>query len=322
LAPIIVTVGSGKGGVGKTTLAANLGALLASRGKRVCLVDADLGGANLHHFVGIRAPKVGLQDFLQGNLNSLADVALETSTPNLYLVGGAGDIVELANPKFTQKGKILRGIEKLNCHYVLVDLGAGSGNNVVDFFAAFQNGIVVCDSLPTSIENAYAFLKNGIIRGVHHLFAGQRDIRRQLRRLSNSRGARGCATMKEFLREFTREYPREAGLIRTWLRERRIALAVTMVKNRGDVAVGNRFVEIIDKYLSVRPTYIGYVIDSPYVRSAVRASCPAALMPEAGELRTCFNSLADNLLALTEERTYDGNTGTLGTGRTSVRGAV
>ncbi len=322
MTPIIVTIGSGKGGVGKTTLAANLGALLASRGKRVCLVDADLGGANLHHFVGIRAPKVGLQDYLNGTLSQLSDVAQETATPNLLLVGGAGDIVELANPKYTQKGKILRGIEKLDCHYVLVDLGAGSGNNVVDFFAAFQNGIVVCDGLPTSIENAYAFLKNGIIRGVHHLFAGQREIRLRLRRLSDSRGPRGCATMKEFLQEFSREYPREARSIRMWLSERRLGLAVTMVKNRGDLAVGNRFVEIVDKYLSVRPTFIGYVIDSPFVRSAVRLARPAALLPEAAELRSCFNSLAENLLALTEGRTCDGNSGALGTGRTPVRRTV
>jgi hypothetical protein len=128
--------------------------------------------------------------------------------------------------------------------------------------------------------------------------------------------------MKEFLQEFSLEYPREARMIQTWLRERRIALAVTMVKNRGDLAVGNRFVEIVDKYLSVRPTFIGYVIDSPFVRSAVRLARPAALMPEAAELRSCFDSLAENLLVLTEGRTYDGNTGALGAGRTPVRRAV
>ena len=87
-----------------------------------------------------------------------------------WLISGASDILELANPNFAQKQKIINNLKKLDADYILVDLGAGSSFHVTDFFAAFPYGIIVTDGLPTSIENAYGYLKNGIIRGMVRLF--------------------------------------------------------------------------------------------------------------------------------------------------------
>src|SRR3954469_17829159 len=74
----IIAVGSGKGGVGKSLLAANLGIYLTQLGKRVILFDADLGGANLHTFVGVERPRVTLGDFLDRRVARIEDCVIDT----------------------------------------------------------------------------------------------------------------------------------------------------------------------------------------------------------------------------------------------------
>src|SRR5204863_3878543 len=87
----IIAVGGGKGGAGKSLLAANLGIFLSTLGKRVVLLDADLGGANLHTFVGVERPRVTLGDLFEKRVARVEDVVVETPIPGLGLVSGEGD---------------------------------------------------------------------------------------------------------------------------------------------------------------------------------------------------------------------------------------
>src|SRR2546430_5139719 len=87
----IIAIGSGKGGVGKSLLAANLGIYLAQLGKQVVLIDADLGGANLHTFVGVERPAVTLARFLDQRAQKLEECMVDTSVNGLRLVAGDSD---------------------------------------------------------------------------------------------------------------------------------------------------------------------------------------------------------------------------------------
>lgn len=133
--PIIVSVGGGKGGVGKSMVTANLGAVLSQKGFRVGFIDADLGGANLHSFVGVKRPLSGLQDFLAGRSKSLEEVACKTAIPNTWLISGASDIMDLADPKFSQKQRIISHLKNMKADFIFIDLAAGkktyaSGNGL------------------------------------------------------------------------------------------------------------------------------------------------------------------------------------------------
>ena len=145
----IIAVGGGKGGIGKSLVSANLGIALAQAGSSVVLVDADLGGANLHSCLGVAQPQVSLSDFVDRRVAKLEDAAVATGIDRLRLISGARDVLDAANPRHAEKQKLLRHIRALDVDYVVVDLGAGTGFNVLDFFLLADTGIVVLLPEPT-----------------------------------------------------------------------------------------------------------------------------------------------------------------------------
>src|SRR5262249_31079671 len=109
--PRIWAVGGGKGGVGKSVVTSSLAAAMAGLGRRVAVIDADLGAANLHTLLGAARPRVTLSHFLTGEVDTLAEVMVQTSVPNLWLVSGHQALLEMANPKRREKESFHRQIQ-------------------------------------------------------------------------------------------------------------------------------------------------------------------------------------------------------------------
>ena len=300
--PVIISFGGGKGGVGKSVMASNIGALLAQKNNSIGFIDADLGGANLHLCLGLKRPKYTLQDYLSGRVENLSDIAEKTLVKNSWLISGASGITELANPHFNQKQKIINNIRKLDVDYILVDLGAGSDTNVTDFFAAFSNGIIVSDGLPTSIENAYGFLKNGIIRGITRLFAGRKDLKNHLRNFSDPQREGSFATINEMLVFLNHQYPKETDKIKEWLTNRNTFLILNMVKSKEDILVGRKFSDIVKKYLNINLRFLGYLIYEPEMRRSTREMKPLVLSNPTEKAMVCFNTITENLVTLTNSQ--------------------
>ena len=177
--PKIWAIGGGKGGVGKSTLSLILAFWLARAGKRTILMDVDLGGANVHTLMGITTPVRTLNDYLKRRYDTLEEICIDTEVENLRIICGAGDILSLANPHVAQKTKIIQNIYKLNADYVMLDLGAGTSFNVLDFFNMADKKIVVLTPQPISIQNAYAFVRNAVYRKLS-LLAGKIPVLQSL----------------------------------------------------------------------------------------------------------------------------------------------
>lgn len=185
---IIYPIGGGKGGVGKSFITANLGVLLAKQGMRVLLIDLDLGGPNLHTFFGIDTLKTGLSDFLNKNVKYLEAVAVPTNFANLSVISSKGTSFESANLPHAQKLKLIRAIKNLDYDYILLDLGAGTNFNTLDFFLTSNEGIFVCTPQPTSIENTFLFIKTVFYRKLKQVLKLQtfRNILTSLSHVSDS----------------------------------------------------------------------------------------------------------------------------------------
>lgn len=157
--PVIFPIGGGKGGVGKSYMAASLGALFAMRGCRVGLVDLDLGASNLHTLLGIKKSGDGLGAFIGKQVRCLDHVAVPTHIAGLSLISSCQCAMEIANLYHAQKIKIINAIAKLPFDYLFLDLGAGTNFNTIDFFTTSNRGIIICSPEPTAIENTFRFIR-------------------------------------------------------------------------------------------------------------------------------------------------------------------
>ena len=167
--PKIYPIGGGKGGVGKSFISASLGALIASHGKKVALIDLDLGASNLHTFLGLPAPENGLDRYLNRTTQQLESAAIPTHVSNLSFISSCHCSMEIANLFYAQKIKLINAIKQLPFDYVFMDLGAGTNFNTLDFFLTGSKGIFICTPEPTSIENAFRFIKAVYLRRLKQL---------------------------------------------------------------------------------------------------------------------------------------------------------
>jgi flagellar biosynthesis protein FlhG len=166
----IIPIASGKGGVGKSLVAANLAVAFAQAGQRVILADLDLGASNLHLVIGQQAPKAGIGTFLNDTKSDLAQALVQTSIPNLRFLPGDTEIPGSANIKALQKNALMKRLMKLDADILIIDLGAGSHQFILDFFLLSAHGIVVSAPTVTATLNAYVFLKNSVFRLMYSVF--------------------------------------------------------------------------------------------------------------------------------------------------------
>ncbi len=154
----VIAITSGKGGVGKTSIVGNLGYAFARSGKKVLILDADLGLGNLDVLLGL-APKFNLSHVIMGE-KSIEDILIEGPGKMKILPASSG-IQELTNLSKDQKIRILTQLDLMIDHVdiLFIDTAAGISTNVMDFNATAQEVVVVVSPDPTSITDAYALMK-------------------------------------------------------------------------------------------------------------------------------------------------------------------
>jgi flagellar biosynthesis protein FlhG len=154
----VVAVASGKGGVGKTNLTANLAVALGREGKRVCLLDADLGLANVDVLFGL-SPRLSLLDVLRGD-RTLADVVVE-GPAGVRIVPAATGAEELTTLGPDERVRLLAEVDALadGLDVLLIDTAAGISANVLYFTAAAADALIVITPEPTALTDAYALMK-------------------------------------------------------------------------------------------------------------------------------------------------------------------
>ncbi len=154
----VITVTSGKGGVGKSSLSINLAIELSRMGKKVIVFDADFGLANIEIMLGLR-PEYNLADLMFRG-KSLKEI-ITYGPENIGFISGGSGINELANIKKDQVYSLIQRLYELDtmADVIIVDTGAGISDSVLEFVAASAEVLLVATPEPTSITDAYALLK-------------------------------------------------------------------------------------------------------------------------------------------------------------------
>jgi len=272
----IVAIGGGKGGVGKSFVSGNLGVLLVQQGSRVVLLDMDLGGANLHTCLGVQNLEKGLSDFLDRKVDTLDAALTDTRISGLRLLSGAQDGSNVANLKYAQKMRLLRALRSLDADYLFMDLGAGTSYNTLDFFLAADLQILVVIPEPTSIENAYRFLKSTFYRQIRHN-SPDAQVRSLVDEAMNPNNSFGIRTPQDLIKHLSSLGSEMEYFAIDQARMFCPKIILNQTRSQRDIQVGLAMEKACLKYFGLSVECVGYIQNTDDVRNSVLQRSPLVL---------------------------------------------
>ncbi|MFW5743986.1 MAG: P-loop NTPase [bacterium] len=274
----ILPVASGKGGVGKSVLVANLGISLASFGQRTVLVDLDLGGSNLHTYLGMKNRNLGLGNFIADKTVSFNDIRVRSPYPNLDFIPGDVLVTGAANLTYGQKRSIISNIEKLDADYILLDLGSGSHFNTLDFFLMSNSGFLVTTPQAPAILNAYGFLKNAVFRLLQQTFSAHKGVTRFLSDVVKEKQPNATPSIVQILDGIEKISRKASTTAREEIAKLRPSIIVSMGDRPEDMEIVQSLRTLIEQRLAVTPICLGFLYFDYIVREAVSDTVPLALV--------------------------------------------
>lgn len=269
----IWAVGGGKGGVGKSLISSSIAFTIARLGFPVIAIDLDLGGANLHTILGQQPPKKCLSDFLSNPSLSLMDCVTDTPYPNLKLIAGAKDDLKITQLSDEKKYRLMHEIQYISGYFVVLDLGAGINQYTLDFFNLADTGIVTVLPEPTSIENAYRFLKAAYYHRLHQNPKFE-SIHELIEAAMIPNNTYGIQSPSDLLNEVSFQNKELAAELKAAIKEFRPKLILNQSRSQTDIDVGFSMKSVAKKYFGIDFDYLGYLEYEPNVWQSVRRMRP------------------------------------------------
>ena len=296
--PQIWAVGGGKGGVGKSVVSTLLSLALARNHQRTVLLDADLGGANLHTLFGIKNPVRTLNDFVTRKYGTIEEVRTRTQVSHLDLICGASEILSLANPQFGQKFKILQSLSQISADHVIMDLGAGSSYNVLDFFLVADHPIVVLTPEPISIQNAYAFVRNCAYRRLNRMANQQISLQEIIQTAMDPKNEKQLRTIVD-LKEAVRKShgAKAAAKIMQAVSRIQPMIITNMIKGQKEGNAGSIIAMVAEKYLTIRSMQLGAIAYDPVIEKMVSQMIPLSDIPDDCNALVSAQAIVQKLLS-------------------------
>jgi flagellar biosynthesis protein FlhG len=235
----------------------------------VIAIDTDVEGPNLHTLVGVKSPARTLADFIAGRENDLLRLVVATPTANLGLIAATQGNLGGAQPEAARRADMLAQLRRMPCDFVIVDCGAGAHAATLDYFLVSDDGLIVVHPEPTSVENAYTFVRAAFYRRMQAALQ-KHDVRALVREAMDQRNARGIATPLDLLREIESMDPEDGQRFVETMRRFRPRIVVNEVASADDVKLGFSIASVCRRFFGIDADYVGYLNRDAAVREAVR----------------------------------------------------
>ncbi|MFP4643939.1 MAG: P-loop NTPase [Spirochaetales bacterium] len=300
---IILPVASGKGGVGKSLTAANLAIALAENGRNVVLADLDLGGSNLHLILGVTGHNgsSGLGTFLSGSDPSFESVIHQTEYRGLRFIPGDGEIPGLANVSAAQKKKLISRLKNIDCDYLILDLGAGTSYNTLDFFLMGSRGLVVTTPTPTATVSAYLFLKNVVFRLIRSSFPSKSPASSYIESLRKGEKGLQRTYIPAMLKHLQELDPERHERCTRQLERFSPRLILNMLEDPKDSDRAQRLRNSCKQYLGLELEHLGVVYRDDLQDIALSSRLPIIRYKPQAILSQAMYRIADKLISFESE---------------------
>ncbi|MDR1029561.1 MAG: P-loop NTPase [Treponema sp.] len=300
----LIPIASGKGGVGKSLVAANLAVAFARAGKDVVLADLDLGASNLHLVLGHQSPKVGIGTFLNDPRTDFSKVIVETDVQGLRFIPGDTEIPGIANLKASQRNTLIKRLLGLKgkTDILILDLGAGTHQSILDFFLLSGEGIVVTSPAVTAVLNAYVFLKNTVFRMMYTVFTKGTNAYAYLEQIRREGSGPQKLYIPKVLPEILKIDPFSYEAFMNRLNNLHPRLITNMLDNPKDAEVAMKIRRSCEEYLDLRIEHLGVLYRDTMQDTSLASRLPITIYKPRSILAQAIYRIADKILKSPENQ--------------------
>lgn len=292
----IIPIASGKGGVGKSLLSANLAIALGQSGKKVVLVDLDLGASNLHLVIGHHPGSASLGSWLTEK-SDFKDIVCPTDYKNVSFIAGDSQIPDLTSLKHAQKVKLIRNLNNINADYVILDLGAGTHQFILDMFLLSPQGIVVTAPAVTATLNGYLFLKNAVFRLLYTTFKRGTPGRQYLDDLKKDSQTMQKLYIPQLVQALSQVDPQTTQLFISRMQQFRPRLVMNMIEDPKDADKVSRIKNSCNQYLGLDIEYLGVMFRDMLQDKALSSQLPIVVYKPQSVLGQAVYRIGDKVLS-------------------------
>jgi len=237
-----------------------------------------------------------MSDFLSRRASTLEEIVLDTEYTGVRFISSAGNVPSQANPRFAQKAKIIKSVHSLESDFIVIDIGAGSSYDVMDFFSMTEDGILVTVPEPTSIINSYGFVKNVLYRKMSMAFRQYSLVMELLKRGMNPESNDGISLVQDLMSQLATVSPECWFKAKSMLASFAPNIIVNSTTSDTDAKLGEKLKTIIAKYLSVDAKYLGQVAEDPAVRVAAKRMIPFSISAPDCRAASCVRNIVKRLV--------------------------
>ena len=292
----IIPVASGKGGVGKSLLSANLAIALGQQGKKVVLADLDLGASNLHIVIGQKPGAASLGSWFTEK-SDFKDIIQQTDYQNVSFIAGDSQIPDLTSLKHVQKVRLIRNLKNIDTDYIILDLGAGTHQFILDMFLLSPQGIVVSAPAVTATLNGYLFLKNATFRLLYTTFKRGTPGRAYLDNLKKDSATMQKLYIPNLIQALANCDPANTQIFISRMQQFRPRLVMNMIEDPKDADRAQRIKSSCNQYLGLEIEYLGLMYRDMLQDKALASQLPVVVYKPQSVLGQAIYRIADKIIS-------------------------